>query len=159
MAVPAEYRTQHEAFARGPGLLRAAIQDLTVSDLTARSGGAGWTTRDIMVHLADMELVRAVRIRMMLAEEEPVLAAVDEDAWQRRLQYLWRSPEAALTLFEMTRFGTAEILSHCGAEAWERAGIHAEDGRVSVLDLVERGVRHVDEHVAQIGANRGKAGS
>ncbi len=135
-------------------MLRAAIDELTLADLTRRSGGTGWTTRDIMVHLADMELVRSVRIRMMLAEDNPVLFGTDEDLWQRRLYYLWRSPEAALTLFEMARFSTAEILGQCGRETWLRRGQHPEDGEITVLELVERGIRHVAEHVDQIGSNR-----
>lgn len=136
-------------------MLRAAINELTVADLTRRTGGTGWTTRDIMVHLADMELARSVRIRMMLAEDNPVLFAANEDLWQRRLYYLWRSPEAALTLFEMVRFSTAEILGQCGREAWLRTGQHPEDGEITVLELVERGIRHVAEHAEQIRVNRG----
>jgi len=157
MPAPNEYRQQHDAFARGPAVLRAAIEGLTVGDLTRRSDGVGWSTRDVMVHLADMELARSVRIRMMLAEENPVLFSANEELWQRRLHYLWRSPEAALTLFEMARFSTAEILGQCGREAWMRPGQHPEDGEITVLELVERGIRHVSDHVEQILVNRGSA--
>lgn len=157
MPVAAQYRGQHEAYIRGPAVLRAAIGGLTHADLTRRSGGSGWSTRDIMVHLSDMELVRSVRIRMMLTEDNPLLFRADEGLWQRRLYYLWRSPEAALTLFEMACFSTAEILGQCGPEAWQRTGIHPDDGEITVARLVERGIRHVAEHAEQIGANRDAA--
>ncbi len=126
-----------------------------MGELTRRSEGSGWSTRDVLVHLADMELVRSVRIRMMLAGDAPTLMSIDEEAWQRKLHYLWRSPEAALAQFEQARFGTAEILNQCGREAWARTGIHPEDGELTVAELVRRGVAHVEDHVAQIAAIRG----
>jgi hypothetical protein len=150
MAVPAEYRELFEAFAGGPAKLRAAVQDLTTAELARREGNDGWSVRDILVHLADAELSRGVRIRLILAEERPALFDFDEKAWQRRLQYLWRSPEMAISQFEQARFGTAEILGHVGKEAWLRAGVHPTDGDLTVKLLVERGVNHVADHGAQI---------
>jgi len=150
VAIAADYRDLHQAFAHGPAVLREAIHSLTMSELTRRGPGAGWSVRDVLVHLADMEIVRAYRIRLILAAEEPDLADIDEEGWQRKLQYLWRSPEAALSGFEQARFGTAEILNHVGRDAWKRTGTHPVDGPVSVADLVQRGVRHVEDHVGQI---------
>lgn len=156
MAVPVEYRDLHQAFSRGPAILREAIADLTMGELTRRDQSGGWSTRDVLVHLADMELVRAVRIRMILAQEEPLLTAVDEGSWQRKLHYLWRSPEAALTQFEMARFSTAEILNQCSREAWTRTGRHEEEGAITVAELARRGVAHVNDHVQQIAEIRAK---
>jgi hypothetical protein len=150
VAVPVEYRELHQSFSRGPAILREALTDLSMGELTRRAGGEGWSTRDVLVHLADMELVRGFRIRLILADDNPLLVNVDEGAWQRRLHYLWRSPEAAIAQFEQLRFGTAEILNQCGRDAWQRAGVHVEDGEVSVADLVRRGVAHVEDHVRQI---------
>jgi hypothetical protein len=126
-----------------------------MSELTRRGQDGGWSVRDVLVHLADMEIVRAFRIRLILVEDEPALANVDEGAWQRKLQYLWRSPEAALSQFEQARFGTAEILNHIGRDAWNRYGLHPQDGRVSVAELVQRGVAHVEDHTRQVAELRG----
>jgi hypothetical protein len=154
VAVPADFRDSYEAFAQGPAKLRAAISELTMGELTRRADGSGWSVRDVLVHLSDAELVRSVRIRLILAEERPALFDFDEGTWQRRLQYLWRSPEAALAQFEQARFSTAEILAHCGREAWTRAGVHPTDGDLTVAELVRRGVVHVDDHTAQIAGIR-----
>jgi hypothetical protein len=150
VAVPVEYRDLYQSFARGPAILREAITGLTVGELTRRTPRDGWSIRDVLVHLADMELVRGFRIRLILADDNPLLVNVDEGAWQRRLHYLWRSPEAAIAQFEQSRFATAEILNQCSREAWQRSGVHVEDGEVSVADLVRRGVAHVDDHAGQI---------
>jgi hypothetical protein len=142
-----------ENFAAGPALVREAVRGLDAGALSRRHGG--WSVRDILHHLVDAELVRAVRIRQVLAEERPAILPWDEGLWQRRLQYLWRSPEAALASFEQVVYGTAEILSRVERAGWERAGVHPEKGEYSVRALVEAGVTHHAEHCAQIAATRG----
>jgi hypothetical protein len=149
-----ETRELGARFAAGPRLLREAVRDLEGGGVTARVAGDDWSIRDILHHLADAELVRAVRIRTIIAEPGSAIAQWDEGAWQRRLQYLWRSPELALAAFDTVRTGTAELLMHCDAGAWERAGVTADGGELTVQELVERGVTHVDEHCGQIGAIR-----
>ena len=154
----AELNALVQAYGRGPALLNEAIRGLDAGAINARRPGSDWSIRDNVLHLADMELVRAVRIRLIIAEEQPALGSVDEGLWTRRLQYLWRSVEAAIALFDHLCFATTELVRWSDRTAWERAGIHPELGVVTVRDLVTRGVAHVEEHVAGIGAIRGAIG-
>ena len=149
-SLPQALREQLDAFIMGPTLVRQAVEGLDAGLLNRRPPGDDWSIRDIVVHLSDAEMLGAVRIRLALAEESPALPVYEQDAWKRRLQYLWRDPEAALSLFHQTRYATAEILDHCGADAWQRVGIHPERGPLTVADLVTMYVDHVTEHVAQI---------
>jgi DinB superfamily len=71
----------------------ATVQGLSDAALDARPpagdgwtpAGNGWTPRQIMHHLADSEMTSALRLRRLLAEEQPVLASYDEEAFARRL--------------------------------------------------------------------------
>lgn len=153
-SLPQALREQLDAFILGPTLLRQAIQGIDAGLLNRRPPGDDWSIRDIVIHLADAELLGAVRIRLALAEESPPLPVYAQDAWKRRLQYLWRDPESAVSLFHQTRYASAEILDHCGAEAWQRTGLHPERGPLTVADLVKMYVDHVTDHVAQIAAAR-----
>lgn len=129
----------HQAIAGlGPGLLNRHL------------AGEDWSIRDVLVHLADSELVGAVRFRLVLADDEPLLPVYDQDAWKRRLHYLWRDPQAAIALFQQTRFATAEILQQCDAAAWRRSGIHPERGPVTLEELLGIYVEHVDGHISQV---------
>ncbi len=149
--VPSDARELFQAFTGGPTALREAISGLNAGTMNQRPPGNDWSIRDVMHHLADHELVRAVQVRLVVvAAEPPPLFGYDEGAWQRKLQYLWRSPEAALSLFDQARYTTAELLSHCDKAAWARTGLHAERGPQSVHDLVAGLVRHTAEHVAQV---------
>ncbi|MGH2607667.1 MAG: DinB family protein [Tepidiformaceae bacterium] len=153
-SLPAALREQLDAFINGPALVRQAIDGIDAGLLNRRPPGDDWSIRDVVLHLSDVELVGAVRIRLALAEESPPMPMYEQEAWKRRLQYLWRDPEAALGLFQQTRYATAEILEHCGVEAWQRTTIHPERGLLTVSDLVGTSVDHVTGHVAQIGNAR-----
>jgi hypothetical protein len=156
--IPEAHAGAYERFVRGPVLLREALAGTDPATLNRRPPGEDWSMRDVVTHLADSELVGAVRIRLLLAGDEPDLPIYDPDVWKRKLLYIFRDPEAALSGFQQTRFGTAELLRECSPDAWERAGNHPQVGTVTVADLVARGADHVDEHVAQLRAMRGPSG-
>ncbi|MFN0096049.1 MAG: DinB family protein [Dehalococcoidia bacterium] len=153
--VPPELQELFRAFTAGPRALREQIAGIDAGGMNQRPPGSDWSIRDVLHHLTDHELVRGVQVRMILgAEEPPPIPGYDEARWQRRLQYLWRSPEAALSLFEQARYVTAELLSHCDRTAWQRTGIHPERGPQTVHDLVEGLVTHTATHVEQARAAR-----
>ncbi len=136
-------------FTEGPTVLNSATQDINPA-LLNRPNRDGWSIRDIIVHLADAEIVGAYRFRMVLAEDEPTLPVYDHEGWKRRLHYIWRSPEAALSLFQQMRFSTAEMLQQCDLASWQRAGIHPERGRLTLRDLLQTYTEHAESHIAQI---------
>lgn len=147
--LPAELVPIFERYVRGPTIIRQALDGVGPTAIS-RPGPGGWSIRDVVVHLSDAELVRAIRFRLILVADDPPLFDFDEGLWKRRLQYLWRSPEAALALFEQTVFTSAELLRQCEAAAWGRAGVHPTDGPLTVTRLLERGADHVEEHAAQV---------
>lgn len=147
--MPPELQPVFERFTQGPMLVTAAIRDIGPAQIN-RPGKEGWSIRDILVHLSDTELVRAVRMRTVLTEDEPTLVTFDEGTWKKRLHYLWRSPEVALSLFQLTRYSTAEMLRNCDRLAWARPAIHPDHGRQTLSDLLMLGVDHIDEHLGQI---------
>lgn len=151
---PAHLKEPFARFKAGPMLLRVAVTGIDPSVLNRRPAGEDWSIRDIIIHLADTELVRATRIRMMIASENPPLEPIDEDLWKRKLHYLWRDPEGAISLFQQTRYSTAELLAQCYAETWLRTGNHPELGIMTVADQMVRGADHVDEHIEQVGRFR-----
>lgn len=153
--IPDAHVDPHERFVRGPALVREALAGTGPATLNRRPPGEDWSMRDVVIHLADAELMRAVQIRLALTGEDPALPALDQDLWKRKLLYVFRDPEAALSAFQQVRYGTAELLRECAPDAWERAGAHPQFGTVTVADLVARAADHVDEHVAQLRTMRG----
>src|SRR5467141_3760097 len=50
-----------------------------------KSDSGEWTPHQIGHHLADSEMMSAIRIRRLLAEDEPVIHGYDEAAFDRQL--------------------------------------------------------------------------
>ncbi len=66
--------------------------------------------RQIVAHLADMEMVASHRMRLVIAEENPTLTAVDQDLWASRLDYARRKPKQSLETFRRIRAENHELL-------------------------------------------------
>lgn len=144
-----------ERFVLGPQLIREAIAGLDPGSLN-RPGLEGWSIRDVVIHMADTELVASVRFRSILTEDNPPLPGFDEKLWKKKLNYLFRDPDGALSLFQQARYANAELLREGAREIWVRTGVHRERGVITVADLLGIRADHDDEHVAQIDTLRGK---
>src|SRR5712691_5985107 len=98
----------------------ATVQGLSDAELDARPpAGDGWTPRQIVHHLADSEMTSALRLRWLLAEEQPVLASYDEEAFARRLYYD-RPIATSLDALRAARATSAEILDRLSEAEWGR---------------------------------------
>jgi hypothetical protein len=153
-SIPAAHREAFEAYLAGPSRIREAVTGLDQTRLSQRPAGSEWSVRDVIIHLSDAELVRAERLRRIVAEESPELRPFDQDLWKRRLAYLWRDPELALTLLELLCHANAELLRQLDAAGWERSGLHPEFGPMTVGRLVRLGADHFADHAAHIRALR-----
>lgn len=148
--IPEELEDEFTRYVRAPARVRAALSDLGPASLNRRPPGSDWSIRDIIIHLCDSELVRATRFMAIVAADEPPIPGYDEELYKRRLHYLWRDPELALTLFQHTRFAMGEMLQQCSSEHWERTGLHPEEGPITLAELLRRGARHGEDHLAQV---------
>ncbi|MCC2687134.1 MAG: hypothetical protein K0R75_4033, partial [Paenibacillaceae bacterium] len=59
-----------------------------------------------------------------------------------------------LQLFGTIRSGMAEVLNNLPEEAWARTGIHNVAGKITLQDIVESYIGHVNDHVQQIERNK-----
>jgi DinB superfamily len=134
----------------GPAVLRAAVDGLTESELDHRPADGGWTPREVVHHVADSEMTSAIRLRRLIAEDEPLIAAYDGDEFARRLHYADRPIEPALAAVEGARATTAQILHRLTEAEWARTGTHSESGPYGVDRWLEIYAVHCDEHADQI---------
>ncbi len=138
-----------ERYRRGPELLAVILTGVYGEEEDFGFPGK-WTIRQIVAHLADAEMVGAHRFRQVIAEENPTLIAFDQDAWTRNLDYARRKPKTSLETFRRIRAENYELLKGLPPEAFDRAGNHSENGRVTLLQLLEGYAGHAESHAKQL---------
>lgn len=108
-----------------------------------------WSARQIVHHMADTEAFRAVRLRLLLAEDNPTILAFDEAAQARSLH--WERPiDSSLALFRAAFASSIEILQRLTPADWARKGTHTELGTFTMDDWLLRASTHAAEHTAQL---------
>lgn len=137
-------------YAQGWEKIMAALKGLSEEQLAYRPDSRSWSIREIAVHLADTEIVALDRMKRIIAESEPQLRAFDQDAWSSRLHYEDADLHVHLSLFKLLRESFVPTLRRLSPEDWQRAGIHNEAGRVTLQDMLNMFVDHVDRHLGQI---------
>jgi hypothetical protein len=152
---PAERAATVAALQEALAALPAAVRALPLEHVDVSSAADGWSAREVVAHLADAEQVYGVRLRMLLTQERPFLAAFDQDAWTRRFGRLEPLDEA-LGRWSVLRQANLAVFVSLHDEDWTRPGDHEEGmkvGRVetpeSVADVL---VRHTRQHVEQMNA-------
>jgi hypothetical protein len=133
-----------------------ALAGATAEDLDARPAPGKWTAREVVHHLADSEMTAAIRLRLLLAVDNPAILGYDQDDFARRLHYD-RPIEASLDAFKASRRTTAEILDCMSEDEWRREGTHTEHGRYTIDRWLEIYSTHAHKHAEQIRVARGSA--
>ena len=134
-----------------------ALDAITPDELDRRPPGSDWSAREIVHHLADSEATAYVRLRRLIAEENPVVDSYDEAQFARRLHYD-RPIEPSLAVLEAVRVASLQLLEALTPEEWQRAGTHSESGAYSVGDWLRIYAGHSHDHADQIRrARRGEA--
>ena len=121
-----------------------------------KSASADWTPRQIAHHLADSEMMSAIRIRRLLTEDEPVIHAYDEAAFARILTSD-RPIEPSLEAMRWARETCAQLLDRMTEDDWSRVGTHSESGPYSAEDWLAIYSAHAHDHAEQIKRARGKS--
>jgi hypothetical protein len=109
-----------------------------------------WSPRMIVHHVADSEMTSAIRLRKLIAEDNPLIHGYDEELFARMLNYDRRPIEASLAAVKAARESTATILEHLTAEQWARTGTHTESGAYGVETWLEIYAAHAHDHAEQI---------
>lgn len=143
-----------DRFRGGFAAVELALEGITDEELDRPGPDGGWSARQVAHHLADSEATAFIRLRRLIAEDEPTMVGYDEPEYARRLHYD-RPIDSSLGVLRAVRTASLELLEALTPAEWERAGTHTESGRYSVDDWLEIYAGHSHDHAAQIRAARG----
>ncbi len=142
-----------DRFRGGYAAVEEALAGITDEELDRPGADGGWSARQVAHHLADSEAVAYVRLRRLIAEDEPTITGYDEPEYARRLHYE-RPVDASLAVLRGVRLASLELLESLTPAEWERGGTHSESGRYNVDRWLGIYAGHSHDHAAQIRAAR-----
>jgi DinB superfamily len=141
----------------GYRVVAEALTGIDDQQLDARPAPGKWTAREVVHHLGDSEMIAAIRLRLLLAVDNPPIYGYDQDQFARRLFYD-RPIAASLDMFKTARLATAEILKCMTDADWLRPGAHTEHrGHYTPERWLEIYAPHAHRHAEQILVARGSA--
>ena len=134
----------------GYRVVSEALVGATDEELDAHPAPGKWSAREIVHHLADSEMTSAIRLRLLLAVDNPKIVGYDQEDFARRLYYD-RPIEASLDAFKSARRTTGEILARMTDAEWSRQGTHSEiRGPYTIERWLEIYACHAHDHATQI---------
>ena len=140
-------------YEEGHRVVEQALSGITPEELD-RSAGGEWTPREIVHHLADSEMMSAIRIRRLLTEDEPLIHGYDEATFARMLTSD-RPVEPSLEAMRWARETSAQLLERMTDEDWRKVGTHTESGPYTAETWLTIYAAHAHDHAAQIKRSRG----
>lgn len=130
---------------------------MSETELKARPFEGKWSTLEILIHIADAELIGSCRIRQALAEHTDDYPYYIQDKWAKDLNYQGFSMDeldSCLELFRYLRACNSILFAKMDESDWSKKGIHPERGEMNVRELLELYADHSERHIDQIAERR-----
>ena len=160
METVAEYKARITSYVQGkdpmavqretPRVLAQLIHGVAGDRLTKRPDPDKWSVAELLAHLADAEIGAAWRYRQMIEHNGGPLSPFDQELWHKLGNYASASPADSLELFRLLRESNLRMFDRLTPEQWERYGMHAERGKMSVRDLALQIAGHDVNHLEQV---------
>jgi uncharacterized damage-inducible protein DinB len=143
-----------ENYLAGPEILRRSVSGMSDEQINASPIQYKWSTREVVLHISDFDLIYADHMKRVIAESEPSLQDGDRKLFAARLAYDKRDVDEEIRMIKAVRRHMGRILRSLNADAFERKGIHSEHGPVTLADLLQRAVDHIPHHALYIEEKR-----
>jgi hypothetical protein len=136
--------------AAAPAQLRAAVHGLGDGRLDTPYRPGGWTTRQVVHHVADSHMNAYCRFKFALTEDNPTIKAYDEAAWANVADTARTPVEVSLTLLDALHQRWVVLLESMAAADFARTLQHPERGQVTLDWMLQLYAWHGKHHVAHV---------
>ena len=128
----------------------AAIRIASDAQLSKRPDDTNWSAKEVVCHMRDTEESFMQRFQVIMGMDDPKLFPAEPDRWASERQYLRNDTGEALDAFRTRREESLRFLRELRPEQWERAGVHATRGPITIRDFVGLMAWHDDNHLDQL---------
>lgn len=132
-----------------PAALARLIASVPGERLNRPPAPGKWSLTAIVAHLAEAEIALSWRYRQIAEKEGAPLTGYDQNLWYRLGEYDSRDLQESLAQFRLLREANLRMFARLTPDDWQRSGIHAERGRLTMKDLVAQAAGHDLSHLQQ----------
>lgn len=143
-------RSRIEVYADGGRQLVEAYQGLTHEQLFAIPIPGTWSLHQIAVHMMDSDFIGSDRMKRIAAMDKPLLIGYDESAFAKLPGVELLDTMAACQIFDRNRQMTATIFRALPDSSFSRWGIHNEVGRLTLAEMIEKYIHHLEGHLEHV---------
>jgi uncharacterized damage-inducible protein DinB len=143
-------RNALEVLAENPERIRMLVATIGPAGLSRSNAPGKWNVRQLLVHLAQVELAFGLRARMALSTDNYVVQPFDQDEWMKREPAI--DALVAFAAYEGLRAMNLALFRSLTPEERRKTFTHPERGQQEVEDIVGMLAGHELHHVEQIAA-------
>jgi uncharacterized damage-inducible protein DinB len=151
-------RSVIDRFEAGGDAVVASFQGLSRADLLAFPIPGKMSIQQVIIHIADSDMVLLDRMKRVITHHNPPLLGFDENAYLKELHYDEQSVSDAAMAMKLNRLNFARALRKLPDEAFERIGIHNERGPMKLIDILIGTTNHATHHLKFVAEKRAKLG-
>ena len=149
-----ERNARIEEYGRGFDLLAAALAEVPRAAWDFKPAPREWSIREVLVHMADSEIVGTTRLQKLIAEPGSTLMPYEPDKWAEAMNYQSQDAEDALQAFKLVRRRNYHLLKTLSDHVFMQSVVHPEFDQPYTFDQwLDIYTPHAPEHVEQIQKN------
>ncbi|MGH9760851.1 MAG: DinB family protein [Blastocatellia bacterium] len=148
---PLDFNSLQSSLRLVPETLKNMADSLSTDTLSIPASDNDWSFLEHVCHLRDIESEGySVRIRRILAEEDPVLLDIDGARLAAERNYMSEGFANALAAFTRERMQNVETVSGLSIQQLNRTAKFGDAGPITLLDLLGMIFNHDQEHLKQL---------
>jgi len=118
-----------------PQQLKNTTEDLSDEQLDTPYRPEGWTSRQVIHHLADSHMNAYIRFKLALTEDQPTIKPYDESAWAELPDGKIDPIDLSIDILEAVHRRWVITLLNMESTDFKKSFIHPEHGIVTPLDM------------------------
>jgi hypothetical protein len=139
------------ALRKTPVLLNALLNGVSQEQAGRYTDGpGGWSVVETMCHIRDFAEVSLTRAQLILTSDQPTLPDMDAQETAQRRNYPHQNLNAEFAAYLASRKTLLALLGSVSGEQWQRQGVHAKFGSLTLLELLVFIEWHDVNHLEQI---------
>ncbi len=134
-----------------PAAIKILLSQKSGKSLNKKTDQINWGICEILCHLRDVDIeINIPRIKQILGDENPFIAAIEADSWAADREYNKQNPNKVLVEFISSRKELLTLISGFDQKTWQKTARHSVFGPTTMKEILQITARHDRLHLQQL---------